>query len=355
MVAARLLSYVGVAPNEAMNERGQSVDQGRDDMTGRVLLAGATGFVGRHLYPALCGAGLSVVCASRNPGRASRDLPNRQWVRLDVEDEGTFATALSGVGTVIYLVHQMGGGVGYPEREANAAIRLRQAAAEAGVRRIVYLGGVAPTGQVSPHLQSRLHTGVLLRAGTVPTVELRAGMIIGEGSASWQIVRDLAARLPAMVLPRWLNNRSSPVAIADVVAAILWAMSSAPARSAWYDVSGPELLSHRELITRVARLMGKRPAMVGIPVVSPALSSYWIALVTRIDLELARELVQGLQSDLIPAGPAVWDHACDHALVGLEEAAKDILAAGPAGEVPAPAVWGRMQSIGESARSAWWA
>jgi uncharacterized protein YbjT (DUF2867 family) len=318
--------------------------------SGTVLLTGATGFVGSHLFPALRSAGMRVLCASRDPQRAARRFPGRDWVRFDVEDPNSVAPALSGVHAVVYLVHQMGGGADYPQREARAARMLRDAAYAADVERIVYLGGVAPPGPVSPHLQSRLATGALLREGPVPTIELRAGMIIGEGSASWQIVRDLAARLPAMVLPRWLHNRSSPVAIEDVVAALLWALSAAPARAGWYDVPGPEVVTHRELITRIAHVMGNRPAMIGVPVVTPILSSYWIALVTRIGLDLARELVQGLQSDLIPGDASVWEHLGDHQRIDLETAARNALACESSGQSPTPEVRVRMEAIGERMR-----
>ena len=314
---------------------------------GRVLLTGATGFVGCHVYPALRAAGFEVTCTSRDPERAARQTPDRVWVRVDVDDPGSFS-ALAGCDAVVYLVHQMEGGRGYGQREARAARALRKAAEAAGVRRIVYLGGVAPSGAASPHLESRLATGELLRGGGVPAIELRAGMIVGAGSASWQIVRDLAARLPAMLLPRWLENVSSPVAIDDVVAAILWALTGAPPVSSWYDVPGPEVLSHHAVITRVAAVMGKRPTMVGVPVVTPLLSSYWIALVTRIGLPMARELVQGLQSNLVPTEPSVWAHMPRHAVSSLEDAARRALADERAAHVPAPSAVERLRALGRS-------
>jgi uncharacterized protein YbjT (DUF2867 family) len=318
----------------------------------RVLLTGATGFVGRHLYPALEAAGHQVACSSRDPERAARAWPRRAWVRLDVDEPASFAPALQGCDAVIYLVHQMGAGEDYGTREARAARGLREAAAAAGVSRIVYLGGVAPTGPISPHLRSRLSTGELLRDGPTPAIELRAGMIVGQGSASWQIVRDLAARLPAMVLPRWLNNRSSPIAIDDVVAALLWALRTPLASSAWYDLPGPEVLTHRALIERVARVLGKHPAMLEVPVVSPRLSSYWIALVTRIGLDLARELVQGLQTDLLPAGGSPLANMPGYRPVELEQAFRNALADEHADGALAPATRHRMQTLGRSAAAA---
>jgi uncharacterized protein YbjT (DUF2867 family) len=313
-----------------------------------VLLVGATGFVGCHLYPALRAAGFRVTCTTRNVDRAKSRFPDRRWATLDVE-RGFDVSLLSSCRAVIYLVHQMGGGPGYPEREAAAARALRAAAAEAGVERIVYLGGVAPQGAASAHLQSRLAAGELLRAGTVPALELRAGMIVGAGSASWMIVRDLAKRLPAMLLPRWLNNRSSPVAVDDVIAALLWALTEAAPRSAWFDVPGPEVLSHRQLIERVARIMGKRPAIMEVPVVTPVLSSYWIALVTRIGLDMARELVQGLQSDLVPSEAPIWAHARGHAPLSLEEAARLALSDERSDEIPSADAIERLCAIGNGA------
>lgn len=321
-----------------------------------MLLAGATGFIGRHAFPALQAAGCEVVCASRHPAAAAARHPERNWVRLDMEEPATLAPAMAGCRAVLYLVHQMDR-PGYSPREAQAATWLCEAAAAAGVERIVYLGGVAPTGPVSVHLQSRLATGQALRAGNVPAIELRAGMIIGHGSASWQIVRDLAARLPAMVLPRWLCNRSSPVAVDDVVAALLWALSEAPARAAWFDVPGPEVVSHRELLVRVAALLGKHPAMLEVPVVTPELSAYWIALVTRTSLSLARELVCGLQSDLVPRGPSPWAELGREPLrldVAARQALRDEVEAGGGGADLAQAVDQRLRELGAHLATGCW-
>jgi uncharacterized protein YbjT (DUF2867 family) len=312
----------------------------------RVLLAGSTGFVGCHAHPALVAAGFDVLSATRAPERAQRAHPDRAWVKMDVDRPETIDAALRGCDQLLYLVHHMGGGADYARSEERAALAVREAAERAGLERLVYLGGVEPSGEVSTHLASRLQTGRTLRGGATPTIELRAAMIVGSGSASWQIVRDLAARLPAMVLPRWLNNRSSPVAIDDVVAAILWALRDAPRESRWYDVPGPEILSHRRSIERAAAALGKRPAMVEVPVVTPRLSSYWIALVTRIGLDLARELVEGLQSDLVPRGDSVWDAIDGHEPMTFDEAARHALADETFGSFPAPPTRARLEALG---------
>lgn len=288
-----------------------------------MLLTGATGFVGQRLYPALVEAGCEVRCASRRPDVSRRARPDRPWVAFDLDQPQTLPAALAGCDAAFYLVHGMGEAGDYQARERRWALAFREAAARAGLRRIVYLGGVAPAGKPSLHLASRLATGEVLRAGPVPTIELRASMIIGAGSASWELVRDLAVRLPAMVLPRWLRNRSSPVAIADVVAALVAALDLPlpGAGSVVLDVPGPETLTHRELLRRVAALCGTRPIMIDVPFVSPTLSSYWITLVTRANPRLARELVQGLRADLLPAGEGIWALLPGHRRLSFAEAA----------------------------------
>lgn len=271
-----------------------------------VLLTGATGFVGQSVYPALCRAGYDVVCASRHPERGRAQHPQRVWARVDVDDPASLDAAMRGCDAAVYLVHGMGAGGDYEARERRGAVNFRDAAGRAKLRRVVYLGGVRPAGEVSRHLRSRLATGELLRAGDTPTVELQASMIVGAGSESWRIVRDLAARLPAMVLPRWLETRSQPVAVADVVNAIVHAVAQPARGSAAYPIPGPEVLSVREVIERAAGLMGLRPSMYAVPLLTPRLSSYWIRLVTRANGHVAEELVEGLRGDLVVSGDGYW-------------------------------------------------
>lgn len=297
-------------------------------MTGRVLLTGATGFVGRHLHAPLCAEGLEVRCLTRRPAEARGRHPDRAWVGGDVHDPASLSRALEGCRVAFYLVHGMDDlRPGWERREVRAAEVFAGEAARAGVERIVYLGGVAPAGTPSRHLRSRLEAGEALRAGPVACLELRAGMIVGPGSASWTIVRDLAARLPAMVLPAWLRNRSEPVALDDVVAALVAAVRFPLEGSAWWDLPGPEALSGREILLRVAAVLRRRPILLAIPLVSPGLSSHWIRLVTRVDHTLARELVEGLRSDLLARRRGYWEAAGLPLPVRLEEAAVRALAA----------------------------
>ena len=270
-----------------------------------VIVLGATGFVGRALVPALCDAGEDVRAASR--GSAERAPPGARWIHCDLARPKTIPPALDGIDIAYYLVHSMSkNGDDFRETDRRCAERFASAAAESGCRRIIYLGGVAPRGRPSEHLASRLEVGEILRAGAVQTLELRASMIIGDGSASWQIVRDLAARLPFMVLPRWLESRTCPIALPDVITALLGAREIPLAGSTWFDIPGPDVLSAREMLSIVAALQGRRIPSVHVPVLTPALSAMWLKLVSGADYAISRELVLGLTEDLLPQR-SFWD------------------------------------------------
>ena len=210
----------------------------------RTLITGATGFVGGALVLALAGRGQQVIAASRGSGQAHAGV---EWRSFDLLRPDTHPAALAGARVAYYLAHSMGGGhADFRALERRAAEAFVSSAAEAGIERIIYLGGPQPLGPPSEHLRSRLEVGEILRAGPIPTVELRASMVIGNGSASWQIVRDLAMRLPVMVLPKWLRSRTRPVALPDVIAALTGAARLPLERSAWFDFPGPEILSGRQ-------------------------------------------------------------------------------------------------------------
>ncbi len=293
---------------------------------GEVLLTGATGFVGQALYPVLESAGYEVRCATRNAERARKRWPNRKWISMDVDDGESVLRALEGCGAAYFLIHRMGEHEDYESQEAAAAMTFLDAATRMGVERVVYLGGVKPPGEPARHLRSRLVTGAILRSGEISTVELRASMIIGAGSASWQIIRDIAMRLPVMVCPRWLKNRTEPVAITDVTAALTGALSVELEESAYFDLPGPEVLSFRQCLERVSNVVGNRPIMVDIPFLSPRLSSYWLKLVTGANFDLARQLVENLKDDLLAGSSDYWSLIEHEELMGFDEMVRRALA-----------------------------
>lgn len=284
----------------------------------RVLLTGATGFVGRHLAPALVAAGLHVRCASRRP--PGRRGGAAEWVRLDLDDEATLGPALEGCDRAVYLVHSLDSGTGYDVREQRAAARFAAAAARAGCRRLVYLGGVAPRRQPSRHLRSRVATGATLRGGAVPVVELQAGIIIGPGSASWDILRDLAVRMPLLPEVRWLRSRVSPIALQDVIVAITHALTDLPCAQGVFDLPGPEVLSARALLERTAALAGREPPWVPVPLLPRRVASRLLPLVTRAQPTLTKELLAGLGTDLVGSAPSFWGLHPRHKLVSLPDA-----------------------------------
>jgi uncharacterized protein YbjT (DUF2867 family) len=265
-----------------------------------VLVLGASGYVGTHLVPCLASRGARVRAAARR----AEVLEARGWlgvetVTADALDPASLDRALEGIDIAYYLVHSMAAGPDFPRLDREAAIHFREAAARAGVRRIVYLGGVLPKGSASTHLASRGETGDLLRAGPVPVTELRAGMIIGPGSAAFEVIRDLVFHLPAMVTPRWVRSRSQPIALDDVLEYLLRLPHEPAAAGAVYDAGGPEVLTYQDLMREFGTLVGRRPLIVPVPVLTPRLSSYWLNLVTSVPTNVARALIEGLEHDVL--------------------------------------------------------
>jgi uncharacterized protein YbjT (DUF2867 family) len=262
----------------------------------------------------------------------------------DLSRAGDLPRLLAGAGAAFFLVHGMAGEGDYPAVERRTAAAFAREAARAGVRRIVYLGGVRPRGRPSRHLASRLAVGEILRAGAVPALELRASMIVGPGSASWQVVRDLALRLPALVLPAWARSRTRPVAIEDVIAALVAALDvPLPAGGAISDLPGPDELTVRELLERVAALRGRLLPAVEAPLSAPRLSALGLKLVSGADFRVVRELVAGLEHDLLPVGTPFWEAIGRRRLLSFDAAARRALAA----ERPAAGLGGALRALGE--------
>jgi uncharacterized protein YbjT (DUF2867 family) len=278
-------------------------------MASSILVCGATGFVGTHLMTNLAKKGLQVVGLTRRIEVAKAKYPQWSWTYGDVEEFDSLKAAMNGKETVVFLVHQMRAmGGELLKRERESAERVLAAAEAVGVRRLVYLGGPEPQAEASAHLKARLETGRVLRSGSISTIELRAGMIIGAESESWLMVRDLSLRLPVMILPKWLKSKSQPVGIDDVVLALSKAIALETFESLVFDIPGPETLTCREIIERVSGQVGIRPLMVPVPVLTPALSSHWLRFVTRANYKIAKKLVRGLNGDVIASKDSFWEY-----------------------------------------------
>ncbi|MEO3783970.1 SDR family oxidoreductase [Actinocorallia sp. B10E7] len=291
----------------------------------KVLVTGASGYVGGRLVPELLEAGHRVRCVTRRAG----SLRGHPWAGrvetavADVLDADAIGRALEGVDVAYYLVHGLGGGVDFAEADRRAARTFARAAARAGVGRIVYLGGLASGGTLSPHLRSRGEVGRILLEGPVPAMVLRAAVIIGSGSASFEMLRYLTERLPVMVTPRWVNTRIQPIAIRDVLR-YLTACASLPGEfNRTFDIGGPDVLTYREMIERYAAVAGlPHRVVIPLPVLSPGLSSQWVGLVTPVPAGLARPLVESLRTEVVCAERdlAVLVPDPPGGLLGFEEA-----------------------------------
>ena len=290
-----------------------------------LLLTGASGYVGSHLLGELLRRGRRVRALVRDatPGRLPPEVDAREG---DAVAGTGLAEALAGCRTAFYLIHSMGRGSGraaeFAQRDREAAVNFGEAARDAGVERVVYLGGLGDD-TTSEHLRSRHEVARLLGERVPGFVYVRAAMIIGAGSASFEMLRHLTRRLPLMITPRWLETRSQPIAVADVARALadLAEREDAPAE---VQLGGADLLTYREMISRTASVLGRRsPVVIPVPLLTPRLSSYWVALVTPVELGLVRPLVDGLKEEMVvrtppPAGindgPLGFDEAVRMAL-----------------------------------------
>ena len=275
----------------------------------RILLTGATGYVGGSLLPILLEDGHHVRALARDEGRARGSLPEEVEVAEGDVVSGTgLAEALDGIGVAYYLVHSMGRGSGsadeFAERDRRAAHNFGRAAADAGVERIIYLGGLEglTSGDKSEHLRSREEVAEIL-AKHVPTVHVRAAMVIGSDSASFVMLRSLVHRLPVMIVPRWLDTRTQPIAIDDVTRTLA-ALADLPDPPSEVQLGGADVLSYREMMESYARVSGRRkPLVVRVPVLSPRLSSYWVGLVTPVEMGLVKPLIDGMTSEMVVKDP----------------------------------------------------
>ncbi|MFD9566439.1 SDR family oxidoreductase [Streptomyces sp. NPDC059994] len=305
-----------------------------------VLVTGATGYIGGRLVPELLDAGYRVRCLARTP-RKLRDHPwagRVETVRGDVTDAESVGAALRGVDVAYYLVHSLGTGPGFEKTDRSAARIFAEQAAAAGVRRIVYLGGLTPVGvpeeDLSPHLRSRAEVGRILLDSPVPTTVLRAAVIIGSGSASFEILRHLTERLPVMITPSWLGNRTQPIAVRDVLRYLVGSARMPADVNRTFDIGGPDAFTYEQMMHRYAGVAGLSHRLIlKVPMLPPRLSSQWIGLVTPVPSALARPLAESLRHEVVchehdiaryvpdpPGTPIGFDEAIELALRRIKEA-----------------------------------
>jgi uncharacterized protein YbjT (DUF2867 family) len=297
----------------------------------RILVTGATGYIGGRLVPELLAAGYDVRVLARHPER----LDTRPWrsrievVAGDAADPAALTRALDCVDVAYYLIHSMGSGRRFEVRDRRTALAFGTACRESGVGRIVYLGGLHPDDEdLSPHLGSRREVGEILLASGVPTTVLRAAVIIGSGSASFEMLRYLTERLPVMVTPRWLDTRIQPIAVRDVLRYLVGSAQMPADVNRGFDIGGPDVLTYRAMMQRYAAVAGLRPRrIVTVPLLTPGLSSHWVGLVTPVPSGIARPLVDSLVHEVVckdhdidqyvaprPAGGIGFDRAVELAL-----------------------------------------
>lgn len=293
-----------------------------------ILVTGATGYIASRLIPRLLEAGYRVRCLAREPGR----LSGRSWfrqvevVRGDVTVPSTLQAALEGVHTAYYLIHNMTHGRGYTDLELESARAFALAAAQAGVEHIIYLGGLAdPEQHIAPHMRSRIETGRVLREGSVPVTEFRAGVIAGSGSISFEMIRFMTELFPIVPGPTWMKNRSQPIAMQNVIDYLSAALTNPSGRGGVFEIGGPDITTYGDLMLRYARLRGLRRSMFLLPGIPVWFMAFGVGLMTPVPYPIAYALIGGLSADSVVKHPEALKAFPEVTLIGFDTAARDAL------------------------------
>ncbi len=270
----------------------------------KVLVGGASGFVGSRLCAALAGTGHDVVAMTRHPGSYNGAGTPAYG---DAHDPATLGTALAGCQAAYYLVHSLGD-ADFQRKDAAAAEAFGQAAARAGLSRIIYLGGLGDDADaLSAHLRSRREVEKLLGSGGVPVTVLRAGIIVGHGGISWELTRQLVEHLPVMVTPKWVSTRTQPIAVDDAVRYLVGVLALPEASGRVFDIGGPEVLRYVTMLRRVAAIQGRPLVVLPVPLLSPRLSALWLALVTDVDTATGSALVGSMTNEVVVRDDSIRD------------------------------------------------
>ncbi|MGD8415327.1 MAG: NAD(P)H-binding protein, partial [Candidatus Latescibacterota bacterium] len=271
----------------------------------KILLTGATGYVGGRLLRRLENENLGIRCLVRSP--ASLDdvaSAHTEIVEGDARNRDDLRRALAGIHTAYYLIHSMGSTADFEERDRKTAQLFGEVAAEAGVERIIYLGGLGDAEELSAHLRSRQEVGAILRDSGVQTLEFQASIIIGSGSLSFELIRGLVRKLPVMITPRWVRTTAQPIAIDDIIDYLVAALSYTGSHSRIFEIGGADPVSYGDLMMEYARQRGLKRLMIPVPFLSPRLSSLWLALVTPVYARVGRKLIEGVRNRTVVEDPA---------------------------------------------------
>lgn len=291
-----------------------------------ILVTGVTGYVGGRLVPRLLAEGYRIRVLVRGRPERLRGRPWREKVDVvvgDVLQPDDLTAAMDGVDVAYYLIHSMRGNDEFSQRDVQAASNFAAAAAAAGVGRIIYLGGLGdPDADLSEHLRSRQDTGAALRGAGVPVTEFRAGMIVGSGSLSFEMVRDLTERLPVMICPRWVFSRTQPIAVRDVLTYLVASLNTPESYNQIIEVGGPDVLTYADMMRGYARVRGLSRLIIPVPVLTPRLSSFWVHWMTPVSASIARPLIEGLRNELVVRSDLAQELFPDIQPISYEEAVR---------------------------------